>query len=96
MNWKVRLKSKTFWVTIIPLVILLIQLVAGIFNVKLDFGELGNQLLAVVDVVFAILAAIGIVVDHTTKGFGDSQRALTYDTPNDDSGEVTVGKHYRE
>ena len=84
INWKVRIKSKTFWVTIIPLVLLLIQLVAGLFGFKPDFGDLGNKLLAIVDVVFAILAALGIVVDHTTNGISDSSRAMTYDKPNKD------------
>lgn len=84
INWKVRVKSKTFWVTIIPLVLLLIQLVAGLFGFKPDFGDLGNKLLAIVDVVFAILAALGIVVDHTTNGISDSSRAMTYDKPNKD------------
>lgn len=83
INWKVRIKSKTFWVTIIPLVLLLVQLVAGLFGFKPDFGELGNKLLAIVDVVFAIFAALGIVVDHTTAGISDSTRAMTYDKPND-------------
>ena len=84
INWKVRIKNKTFWVTIIPLVLLLIQLVAGLFGFKPDFGDLGNKLLAIVDVVFAILAALGIVVDHTTTGISDSSRAMTYDKPNKD------------
>ena len=83
INWKVRIKSKTFWVTIIPLVLLLIQLVAGLFGFKPDFGDLGDKLLAIVDVVFAILAALGIVVDHTTTGISDSIRAMTYNRPND-------------
>ena len=96
VNWKVRLMSKTFWVTIIPLIVLLIQLVAGFFGFTVDLGETGNKIIGIVDVVFAILAAIGIVTDHTTKGFSDSERALTYDKPNDDSNELINGKHYRE
>lgn len=96
VNWKVRLMSKTFWVTIVPLLVLLIQLVARLFGFTIDLGEIGNNVLAIVDVVFAILAAIGIVTDHTTAGFSDSQRALTYDKPNDDSNELINGKHYRE
>jgi len=83
INWIVRIKNKTFWMTIIPLVILLIQLVAGVFGAKLDFGDLGNKLLAIVDVVFAILAAIGVVVDPTTAGVNDSSQAMTYDEPKD-------------
>ena len=81
INWKVRLKNKTFWITVIPLLILLIQLVVSLFGVELDFGDVGNKLLAIVDVVFAILAAIGIVTDPTTIGIGDSIRAQNYNKP---------------
>ena len=31
--------------------------------------------------VFALLALLGIVVDPTTEGIGDSERALGYDEP---------------
>ena len=96
VNWKVRLMSKTFWVTIIPLIVLLIQLVAGLFGFTVDLGETGNKIIGSDDDAFDILAANGIVTDHTTKGCRDSERALTYDKPNDDSNELINGKHYRE
>ena len=83
INWKVRIKNKTFWVSLIPAVLVLVQLVARLFGVEWDFGELGNNLLAIVDVVFVILSILGVVVDPTTAGVGDSSRALTYDEPND-------------
>ena len=54
---------------------------AAVFGFTLDFGELGNQLLAVVNAVFAVLAILGVVTDPTTKGFGDSKQALTYTEP---------------
>ena len=41
MNWKVRIKNKTFWLTVIPAVLLLIQVVAAVFGYTLDFGDLG-------------------------------------------------------
>lgn len=81
INWKVRLKNKTFWLSLIPAILLLIQVVAAPFGLVLDFGELGNQLLAIVNAVFAILAILGIVTDPTTAGVGDSARALTYEEP---------------
>lgn len=84
INWTVRVKNKTFWLTVIPAALLLIQVVAAVFGVTLDLGGLGDKLLAVVNAVFAVLAILGIVTDPTTKGVGDSQQALTYDTPKED------------
>ena len=81
INWLVRIKNKTFWVTAIPAVLLLIQSVAGVFGFSLDLGDLGNKLLAVVESAFIVLAALGIVVDHTTTGVKDSKQALTYIEP---------------
>lgn len=81
INWTVRLKNKHFWLSLIPAIILLIQVVAAPFGITVDLGELGNQLLAIVNAVFALLVIIGIVEDPTTAGIGDSSRALTYTEP---------------
>lgn len=85
INWKVRIKNKNFWVAIIPAILLVIQTIMAIFGVELDFGELGNKLLNVVNSVFAVLAILGVVTDPTTAGVGDSQRALMYEEPWDDN-----------
>lgn len=84
INWIARIKNKSFWLALVPAVLLLVQTVAAVFGFTLDFGELGNQLLAVVNAVFAVLAILGVVTDPTTKGFGDSKQALTYDKPKED------------
>ena len=81
INWLVRIKNKTFWLTMIPAVLLLVQVVAAVFGYSLDFGDLGNKLLAVVNAVFALLAILGIVTDPTTAGVTDSAQALTYQVP---------------
>ena len=81
MNWLVRIKNKTFWLTLIPAVLLLVQVVAAVFGYSLDFGDLGNKLLAVVNAVFALLAILGVVNDPTTAGVTDSAQALTYQEP---------------
>lgn len=82
INWIVRIKNKTFWLSIIPAVLLLITSVANVFGYKLDLSDLQSKLLGVVEAVFVVLTVLGVVVDHTTKGFGDSDRAMTYDEPN--------------
>lgn len=81
INWKVRFANKTFWITLIPQVLLLIQLACGLCGIQLDFGDLGNQLKEIVNVIFLILATIGIVTDPTTSGVEDSDRAMTYKEP---------------
>lgn len=81
INWTVRLKNKTFWLTLIPAVLLLIQTVAAVFGYTLDFGDLGNNLVAVVNAVFAVLVILGVVTDPTTSGVSDSEQAKTYTEP---------------
>lgn len=81
INWAVRFKNKAFWVSFIPAVLLLIQVIAAVFGYTLDLGDLGNKLLDVVNALFVVLALLGIVTDPTTKGISDSNQALTYTEP---------------
>lgn len=81
INWTVRLKNKTFWLALIPAVLLLVQVVASVFGFNLDLGDLGNKLLEVVEALFLVLAILGIVTDPTTDGVRDSALALTYTEP---------------
>ena len=84
INWIVRIKNKAFWLAIIPAVLLLIQAVADVVGFQLDFGDISEKLIAVVNAVFVVLSILGIVNDPTTDGISDSTRALTYTTPNKD------------
>lgn len=81
INLKVRLKNKVFWLAFIPAVLLLIEVVASVFGFTLDFTELGDNLVKVVEVVFTLLAILGVVVDPTTKGMSDSTQAMDYESP---------------
>lgn len=84
VNWLVRLKNKTFWLSFIPALLLLVQVIASVFGYSLELGELGNKLLAVVNAVFALLSILGIVTDPTTSGVSDSERAMGYTEPKTD------------
>lgn len=85
INWTVRVKNKAFWVALIPAVLLLVQVVAAVFGFTIDFGDLGNKLLAVVNALFAVLAILGVVTDPTTDGVFDSTQALEYTEPKKDN-----------
>lgn len=84
INWKVRMQNKTFWLALVPAFLLLIQAVAQVFNVSLDFTNLDKDLLGVVNALFTVLAIVGVVTDPTTKGLSDSTQALTYSKPKED------------
>ena len=81
INIKVRIKQKWFWTSMIAAVLLLVTQVCAIFGVQIDAALLGEQLAAVVNTVFLILAILGIVVDPTTEGISDSALAMTYEVP---------------
>ena len=81
INWIVRMKNKVFWVAFIPAVLMLIKAVANVFGFSIELGNIERDLIAVVESVFGVLALVGIVADPTTKGIGDSENALTYETP---------------
>lgn len=81
INWKVRLKNKSFWLAFVPAILLLVQTVLATFGLSFDFTALGNQIIAVVNAVFAVLSIMGVVADPTTPGIQDSARAMTYVEP---------------
>ena len=81
MNWKVRFKNKTFWLTVIPAIALVVQAAAALFGYTIDLTTIVGKLQAVVNAVFALLVILGIVVDPTTDGVGDSERAMGYEEP---------------
>lgn len=83
INWKVRLKNPVFWLTVIPALIALIYTVLGLFDVVPTISE--DVLVNAVTAIISALTTVGVLIDPTTKGVGDSDRALTYEEPSDGS-----------
>lgn len=81
INWKVRLKNKLFWLSMVPALLLLAQVVAGLFGFSLELEGLQARLLDLINAVFAVLTVLGVVADPTTEGMADSKLALSYDEP---------------
>ena len=65
MNWKSRIRNKTFWVALISAIVLLTQQL-GLNIFPENIGEITNTLL----LIFTIL---GVIVDPTTSGISDNQ-----------------------
>lgn len=85
INITARIKNKTFWLTLIPAVLLLVQVCAAPFGYQWDLGVLNEQLAAIINALFAVLAILGVVNDPTTAGISDSKQAMTYDKPKADN-----------
>lgn len=85
INFTARIKNKTFWLTLIPAVLLLVQVCAAPFGYQWDFGVLNEQLAAIINALFSVLAILGVVNDPTTSGFSDSKQAMTYEKPKADA-----------
>lgn len=82
INWKVRLKNPTFWITAVPAVVSFIYMMLGLFDVVPSVSE--SEVVNIVTTIVNALCVLGILVDPTTTGITDSTRALEYDRPNDD------------
>ena len=83
INWKVRLKNPVFWLTVIPAVIALVYTVLGLLGVVPTISE--DVLVNAVTAIISALTTVGVLIDPTTKGVSDSDRALTYEEPGDGS-----------
>lgn len=83
INWKVRLKNPVFWLTVIPAVIALVYTILGLLGIVPTISE--DTLVNAATAIISALTTIGVLIDPTTKGVGDSDRALTYEEPSDGS-----------
>lgn len=82
VNWKVRFKNKTWLTMFISLIVGFIFNMLKLFDIVPAFTE--NLVMNIVGQVLTFLGLIGVIVDPTTVGFDDSNRAMGYDKPYDD------------
>lgn len=81
LNLKARFKNKAFIITFVTLIITFVYQILGMFGVVPAVSE--DTAMNIVTIVVNILAALGVLVDPTTPGVNDSERALTYYTDAD-------------
>lgn len=79
INWRVRLRNKTWLASVIALVITFVYDLLAMLEVVPAVTE--DWLLSVVQTVLTLLTALGVIIDPTTAGAGDSERAMLYDEP---------------
>ena len=82
INWKVRFKNKTWLTMFISLIVGFVFNILKMFDIVPTFTE--NLVMNIVGQVLTFLGLIGVIVDPTTQGIDDSNRAMEYIEPWDD------------
>ena len=83
LNWKVRFKNKVWLGSFCSLIIGFVYSMMGLFDV---FPTVTQSLVVqLLNQVLTFLGLIGVIVDPTTAGIGDSDRAMGYEEPWDDA-----------
>ena len=82
INWKARFKNKTFVLAFAALVVAFVYQVLGLFGIVPPVSE--EAIVKAFTMGVNILAIAGVLVDPTTEGMSDSERAMTYYTENDE------------
>ncbi|MBR4930743.1 MAG: phage holin [Bacteroidaceae bacterium] len=85
MNLTVRAKNPWFWVTLGGVILASMGISPEMFT---SWGAVWEAIKALVSNPYmlgcVILAVLGVFIDPTTKGVGDSSQALTYTKPKEE------------
>lgn len=82
INWKVRFRNKTWLGMFLSLVVGFVFNMLKLFDITPSITE--NLVTNIIGQILTFLGLIGVLIDPTTAGVGDSERALGYTKPWDD------------
>ena len=86
VNWKVRFKNKVWLASFCAIILSFVYTMLGMFDIYPSITK--NQALEIVNNVLVFLSLIGVIVDPTTAGFNDSERAMGYEVPYSDADQI--------
>lgn len=79
LNWKVRFKNKVWLGSFLSLIVGFVYSMLALFDV---FPTVTQNLVGqIINQVLTFLGLIGVIVDPTTAGIEDSNRAMSYEEP---------------
>lgn len=76
INWKVRFKNKAFIISFVTIVLSFVYQILGLFEIVAPISK--EQVTQIIMIVINLLAGLGVLVDPTTAGIKDSDRAMSY------------------
>ena len=79
INWKVRFRNKVWLGSFLSLIIGFVYSLLALFDVFPEVTE--SLVMQILNQLLTFLGLIGVLVDPTTAGLGDSERALGYEEP---------------
>ena len=85
LNWKVRFRNKVWLGSFLSLIVGFIYSLLALFDVFPAVTQ--NLVVQLLNQVLTFLGLIGVIVDPTTAGLEDSERAMGYEEPWDDDRE---------
>lgn len=79
LNWKLRLQNKTTLLSLVGCVVAFVYQLAGILGYTIPTNQ--DEVVQMLGLFISMLVAVGVIVDPTTKGIGDSEQARIYTEP---------------
>jgi len=73
INWKNRLKRKSFWVAIFSALLLATQSICSAFGLDIT-GEISDKATTIFNSVLTLLTVSGVIVDFSSEGLGDQEK----------------------
>ena len=86
INWKVRFKNKVWLTTFISLIVGFVYNILACFDIFPAVTQ--NAVMQIIGNVLTFLGLIGVIVDPTTAGLEDSNRAMNYEEPWQDTEDI--------
>ena len=85
INWKVRLRNKTWVASLLALIVTFVYNLLSSFEIVPAVSE--EWVMGIISTVLTLLTALGVLIDPTTQGVQDSERAMLYVEPGKMPGE---------
>jgi len=85
VNWKVRFKNKTWLAMFLSLIVNFIFNILKLFDIVPVVTE--SLVMNIIGQILTVLGLFGVIVDPTTAGVNDSERAMNYIEPWEDQTE---------
>ena len=81
INWRVRIRNRQFWLGMVGALGTCALSLANAFGLGAYASPWVEAIEGAAAAALAVLALLGVVLDPTTEGVGDSSQALQYEVP---------------